>query len=780
MAFQIACEIGEEVFLDPWVEAYVSHYIADNGGSMLMQVLGTSFAESFRETFMSAITGRVGKTISHAFKTKISTKQSQQLQATTQNSKMQQREAVNALKEASKPSIKSTAVATALSALAIFTAPVFGPLAAIAIGTTAFSSIIGVIKTFNAKQFLENIEKVDKIKFPRIPRQVQVSHELEDNFDVLGLGSLSVKPVSSQQMIEKTAAMVQYKRDMSNYQQFMKVALQPSSMMYLSEIPPPSPPRRSDKMKKRDITNILDDMVDNLLVLYKDLSEVESDPIQKAAIMEQYIRMDKEEQKITGVSEKNLRTEFARRVHEIKTLNRMTYFEFFEFYVNNFDNYYTRHFKSLDLSNSIGYKDPSAKSKKRYPNSQTRLLAKYMELRRKASKNKEIPYLIYALINRKDLRLHLIDRNPLIRVGHTKRSPKQRLDNYKIAANAGKKGNIYKAIKKQGIDDFKFLILDIQLGRDAALQSEEFFTIYFNRDIISRRGFDLSINRWYNLVVGDLVGKTGEAHPAYIELFYEEIKSYTERGYEELDIAALKGVGSHLIWARIQDWEGGGENFVSWSKKLRAQKLIEYYTLGLLPEDMTKYFEKLDIPDKRVVLGSVDSAKKYMESVNYDPPVIHYSAKRISQWTQKYLGMTPGLAYEKYYVKPIVITLLKLGYSKHEVLDVIEAMGITNPNRKGSLYDGNSFDLLLVDRLWGQGLGKRTNEMSDIFIEPIIEAMIRQGSSLQEIADVFGRSVNFIYRYIKRRWGFSGIKEARIFFKTHYLGIHDYDYYAFS
>ncbi|KKM72477.1 hypothetical protein LCGC14_1420130, partial [marine sediment metagenome] len=64
LVWVVASEIGEELLLDPWVEATVSTAVGDAGGGLLAQAFATSFAESGRETFMGGV--------SHIYKSAIS------------------------------------------------------------------------------------------------------------------------------------------------------------------------------------------------------------------------------------------------------------------------------------------------------------------------------------------------------------------------------------------------------------------------------------------------------------------------------------------------------------------------------------------------------------------------------------------------------------------------------------------------------------------------------------------------------------------------------------
>lgn len=141
-------------------------------------------------------------------------------------------------------------------------------------------------------------------------------------------------------------------------------------------------------------------------------------------------------------------------------------------------------------------------------------------------------------------------------------------------------------------------------------------------------------------------------------------------------------------------------------------------------------------------------------------------------------------------MKPILLTLARSGLSATQALEILEAMGITS--RRGVPYDAASLRGMLKDRLWGPGGGIPWGghgaivSFRDDMMEPIIENLIRYKDSTgrylsaEKIGALFGRSGHFIRDYIKRKWGFNSITEARRFFDTHYLGYHRYDFYSFN
>lgn len=259
---------------------------------------------------------------------------------------------------------------------------------------------------------------------------------------------------------------------------------------------------------------------------------------------------------------------------------------------------------------------------------------------------------------------------------------------------------------------------------------------------------------------------------------------------EQILLFILLGINKKTLYNRIRSWGASGSdfNFEVWAKDLRAKKLIDYYKQGMHTDEIAKQFVKFDLPGKGDIADNVERIRQIdVDSLTTIP----YSERSIHQWTKDYLGITAGTAYELFYVKPIILILAKLGLSKAQALEVLEAMGVVS--RKGVPYDKDSLTRMLKDRLWGLGQGlpwgggsKPGNQFRDAMMEPIIESLIRYKDSTgkylsaETIGQFFGRTGNFIKTFIKRRWGFNTITEARAFFETHYLGFHDYDYFSFS
>ena len=186
-------------------------------------------------------------------------------------------------------------------------------------------------------------------------------------------------------------------------------------------------------------------------------------------------------------------------------------------------------------------------------------------------------------------------------------------------------------------------------------------------------------------------------------------------------------------------------------------------------------FKKFDVKDKstRFVEYIEEFHQKYLDG---KIPEIKYSSKTIGKWTKKYLGMTPSEAYERYCVKPIVKSLLFSGFDRYQAVELLEAMGVYNP--VGHIpYIPNAVHWLVKSKLWGEEKGKPWREMRDMFIEPIIENLIRNHVSKAEINRLLGRAWAWVDNYVSRRWRFDSFSTASLFFETNYLGHHEVDDY---
>ncbi len=139
LATVVASEIGEELLLDPWIEATVSTAVGDAGGGFLAQAFATSFAESGRETFMGGV--------SHVYKSAISNMMHTKTQVQSEiSAKTEIQEQIQLIKEAIKAEEKKKERKRILFQLAASTLTLFMDLVSgVPIGSIGYSVGTGVV-----------------------------------------------------------------------------------------------------------------------------------------------------------------------------------------------------------------------------------------------------------------------------------------------------------------------------------------------------------------------------------------------------------------------------------------------------------------------------------------------------------------------------------------------------------------------------------------------------------------------------------------------------------
>ena len=103
-------------------------------------------------------------------------------------------------------------------------------------------------------------------------------------------------------------------------------------------------------------------------------------------------------------------------------------------------------------------------------------------------------------------------------------------------------------------------------------------------------------------------------------------------------------------------------------------------------------------------------------------------------------------------------------------------MGVVNPNSKWNPYNIKSLNNLVKNRLWDEVVGQKWTNMRDIFLEPIIENLIRRQMTSVAIDNLLGRGRGWTRNYVKSHWGMSFMK-ARMYFQNNYLGLHEVNDY---
>ncbi|KKL24216.1 hypothetical protein LCGC14_2417550, partial [marine sediment metagenome] len=199
LAWVVLSEIGEELLLDPWVEATVSTAVRDAGGGLLLQALATSFAESGRETFMGGV--------SHVFKSAISSMIHTKTQVQSEiDTKVDIQEQADQIKDALKAEEKKKERKRALfliagSTLALFLDHVTG----IPIGSIGYSVGTGVVIAYqgimNARALKSMVRQVH-------PHPGRLEFDIKASIDIYEsqISSLSEnnKPDIKENLIKRT------------------------------------------------------------------------------------------------------------------------------------------------------------------------------------------------------------------------------------------------------------------------------------------------------------------------------------------------------------------------------------------------------------------------------------------------------------------------------------------------------------------------------------------------------------------------------------------------
>lgn len=137
----------------------------------------------------------------------------------------------------------------------------------------------------------------------------------------------------------------------------------------------------------------------------------------------------------------------------------------------------------------------------------------------------------------------------------------------------------------------------------------------------------------------------------------------------------------------------------------------------------------------------------------------------------------------KEFLKPLLIEFVKRNLDRDQIGVELERLEIRNLNKR--YYEGSAISNLFL-RLFD---GRSLTDLKFVYVEPIIEHLVREGLSAGKIAiemgwcsaqstkQVIQSMSDRVMSYLKGRWGFTKITAARAFFKTHYLGHHEYEYY---
>ncbi len=169
LVLAVFSEIMEELYVDPWIEAYVSKKVRDMGGNAWEQTFWASFAESGRESFGSSVVSVMKSAAS--FSTDI--QQQQALSSTDQNSiretagqqaaARQDAQQQETLKDQRKD-LRNTALSTAMMFAGALAGGIFGSAGIGGFSNILIAGSVGFDLYLTGREFVEEGLKYKKSK----------------------------------------------------------------------------------------------------------------------------------------------------------------------------------------------------------------------------------------------------------------------------------------------------------------------------------------------------------------------------------------------------------------------------------------------------------------------------------------------------------------------------------------------------------------------------------------------------------------------------------------
>lgn len=284
----------------------------------------------------------------------------------------------------------------------------------------------------------------------------------------------------------------------------------------------------------------------------------------------------------------------------------------------------------------------------------------------------------------------------------------------------------------------------------------------------SEDGYNLEINDEYNPIVGDLFG-TGALNPHWKDIDLGALINIMKLGFTKYGAAYILGVSHDTIRRRVEGLTNG-RTYEEFQVELISPLLVAMVANGYTGEEISRRFFRLDIDQKDILTVERTQQIPFNElrMMNYNPQSIDA------------------------FLKPILLSFIKRGFTLDRIARELRDLKIINLKRQS--YKTNAIKLL-IPRLFD---GYSIEKLRQISIEPIIENLIRQKDqdgnylSILEIVIELGwcsktsspslkQSMrDRLMGFLKSRWGFRRIADARRFFTDHYLGYHEYDNFYFD
>ncbi len=253
---------------------------------------------------------------------------------------------------------------------------------------------------------------------------------------------------------------------------------------------------------------------------------------------------------------------------------------FLTYYIENYNNIYSKRFKNLDLNRS------------KVVTHQV-----YIELARKIIQNGQIPCIVYEICD---------DKKGWIRIGWSSHSPDERMKWYLNKSFSPSlppdMANIYYEMAKNGSKRQAQARFDMRVRyvfptKGEALIMEEFLTIFRNR-ANNPSGYDLTINNEYNKIVGELFKRhiggrfpSGSLNPKWRDVPPIPLADAILEGSEMNELESLFSVSAKTIRRRFRAY-GYGVKDIYDLKDARAFLLkpiiIEGFKKGLNQKNFFK------------------------------------------------------------------------------------------------------------------------------------------------------------------------------------------------
>jgi hypothetical protein len=189
--------------------------------------------------------------------------------------------------------------------------------------------------------------------------------------------------------------------------------------------------------------------------------------------------------------------------------------------------------------------------------------------------------IVYKIQRIKDENGNLVNDGS-IRIGKSMSLLSQRWAKYKYRSGLGYKGNkyhIHHAINKYGLDAFEREIIGVCQSRKEFIATEVFWTIYYNR-YENKKGYDLSVNEYYNPIIGDLMEKFEEKIPK-IDLTNNILK-----GLEVGDLKDKYGINTYETLNNLFEQYYGERSLNKIRSNLIAPLLEDFIKLGYNEEQV--------------------------------------------------------------------------------------------------------------------------------------------------------------------------------------------------